>query len=130
RLHQRDGGAVIGLGLPRKPRDHVRAKSEHRQPLGEPIEPGAVRLGRIPVATHALEDAVRPRLQGRMEMRGEALRCFDEEGRDRVVDLCGLYRGKPEADGGDGPDEGFDELTQWGRGPVPGPRLPAIRPDM
>src|SRR5439155_183046 len=69
-------------------------------------------VGRIPVATHALEDAVRPRLQGRMEMRGEALRCFDEEARDRVVDLRGLYRGKPEADGGDGPDEGFDELTQ------------------
>jgi len=41
-------------------------------------------------------------------MRREVLRRFDQQPGDPIVHLGGLYRGKPEADLGDGGYEGFE----------------------
>lgn len=47
-----------------------------------------------------------------MEMGGHVLRSFDQETRDAVVYLGRLDGGEAEADGGDGGDEGFEELAE------------------
>src|SRR5207244_6329894 len=54
----------------------------------------------------------RPRLQRRVQVRREAARRLDEEPRDRVVHLGGLYRGEAEADLGDGGDEGLEKVAE------------------
>src|SRR5438132_11876971 len=45
-------------------------------------------------------------------MRREVLRGFDQQPGDPIVHLGGLYRGKPEADLGDGGYEGFEKVAE------------------
>src|SRR5437660_12680086 len=45
-------------------------------------------------------------------MRREVLRRFDQHLGDPIVHLGGLYRGKPEADLGDGGYEGFEKVAE------------------
>ena len=119
RGNQRHGRSVIVVGLAREAGDDVRPESEHRQPGGEPLQAGSVRLGRVPVAAHALEHAVGSRLQRGMQMGREMPGGLDQEPGNRVIDLGGFDRGEPEADGGDGGDQRLEQVSQ-GR-PTPGP---------
>jgi hypothetical protein len=45
-------------------------------------------------------------------MRRQVARRFDEEPGERIVDLRGFDAAKPEADAGDGGDEGFEKRTE------------------
>src|SRR2546425_4571006 len=52
-LHERDGGTMVRVRLAREPRDDVGTEPEHSpQPLRQPLDAGAVRLGRVPVPAH------------------------------------------------------------------------------
>src|SRR5256885_14945726 len=71
-----------------------------------------------------------------MQVGSETPGGLDQEPGKRVVHFGGLDGREPEADGGDGGDQGFEEVSQGrptpGRGPgvgPPGPVLP-VRADM
>ncbi len=103
---------MIGVGFARESGDDIRAETKYREPLGEPFDPGAIGFRRVPMPAHALEDAVRARLERRVQMRGEMTRRFDEEPGERVVDFGGFDAAKPESDVRDGLDEGLEKHAQ------------------
>src|SRR2546428_13826208 len=103
---------MIRISLAREARDDIGAESEDGEPRGEPLDARAVGVGRVPVAPHALEEAVRARLQRRVQVRREVLRRLDQKSRDAIVDLGGLDGREAEAGLGDGLDERVQELAQ------------------
>jgi len=73
---------------------------------------------------HSLENPIRAGLERRVEMGREVRGSFDQQARDRVVDLGGFDGREAEANLGDSGNEGFEKLAQ-GR-PTPGPCPGAI----
>ena len=130
RLHERARRRVIRGSLSREAGDDVGAETEHGEPRGQPLEPRAVRPGRVPVSSHALEHAIGSRLQRGVDMRGQVPRRFDQQPRHLVVDLRRFDGREPEPHGGDGGDERVEQLPQ--RSPRSGIRYPvlAVGPDM
>ncbi len=113
-MEKREGGVVVLIRLIRKSRDDVGAQAEDGQPLREPLDPRAVGLGSVPVASHALQDAVRARLQRRVQVRRDVTRRLDQEVGEGVVDFRGLDGGESEPCLRNRCDKALQEAAQGG----------------
>ena len=112
RLDQPDRRLVVGVRLPREPGDDVRAETEHREPLRQPVDARPVGLRGVPVPAHALEDPVRSRLEWCVEVRRHVARSLDQQPGDGVIDLGRFDRRQPEADLRDGAHKSIQQLAQ------------------
>ena len=63
---KRKRGAVVLIRFSGKSGDHIGSQTKDRQPFRQPLDARPIRLRRIPVPPHALEDAVGARLQWRV----------------------------------------------------------------